>query len=192
METKELLMTFAELINEAKSGLPVGCIGYDNKREVYNARNIEDVIGFEMNVVASNGFINDGLMVRFRDQRRSKPGEKFNGYRAEFDLAGNYNGVVIVFCRTEYEYKMFLQPSMWSVRSEEITYVPNDDEDEKVVRIYKEPVMLDKITGEERCLDRSASIENKVSMAMKNKFRDYVAMKGDLVFNEKTRTFESK
>ena len=189
---KDMLLGFAQVINETKGNLPLGCISFNDKTGVYNAKSISDVANFKDEVIAIDGFIYDGLMVKKTAQRRSEPSEKFNGYKTTFELSGTYNGPVTIFCKTENEYKIYLHKDMWKINSREITYKALDEDNEDFVRSYMEPMTLDKLTGEFRVMDNRASVENKVGYAMKVKFnRDYEAFDGDLRFNEHKHRFEA-
>lgn len=169
---RDLILGIAEVVNETKGQLPIGCVSYNEKSGYYNARDIADVANLNDNVVALNGFINDGLMVKFRSQRKAEKSDKFHGFMVVLELNGTYNGIVRVFTKTENEYKIYLHPDNWKIVSKTIEYKSDDEEMPDITREYKEPLILDRVSGEYKCLDRSTSVENKVLMAIKGKFRD--------------------
>jgi len=186
---KSLLLGFVDIINETRSKLPAGCISESNNGG-FNARSVKDVNNLSNDVDASDGFIKDGLMVRMADQRKATKEDKFHGYKVMFELNGIYNGVYVIFTRTEMEYKIYLNRDMWKVESHEVEYRAIDPEGESFKRSYKVPMTDDPITGEFRCCDRRNTLENKVGLAMKSKLAaDYDAYLGYAKFDEESSKF---
>ena len=190
VNVKDLLLGFAQVINEQSQGLPAGCIS-KNANGVFNAKSVSDLTNMSNDVDAADGFIRNGLMVRFVGQRKANKDEKFRGYRVVFELNGLYNGPYIIFTRTEFEYKIYMAYDMWKISTCEILYKGKDEDTPDIKRVYKIPMVHDKLTDEYTTLDRNNTIENKVKLAMSSKLgRDYDAYLGDLKFNEVTSKFE--
>lgn len=184
---RELLLTTASLISEIRSGFPAGCNGYNEKGGYYTADSVSKVANLNDNVRASDGFIQDGFMVWYREQIKAEKDAKYSGYRVIFELTGPYNGPVSVFTRSSNEYKMYFDPEAWNIRKETIVYKPIDEEDdsEPITRVYLEPQVMDFVTNDWRAADKNCSIENKVRMALKGKLKMYDAYIGDVkMFNE--------
>lgn len=190
METlnfKDLLLGMAQIINEKTGAMPIGCVSFNEKTGFYNANSIKDVANFTSNVIAVDGFIKDGVVVMFKSKRKAEKDEKFTGYKVILELNGPYNGEIALFVRTESEYKIFLNPEIWSSRTRTITYKSDDN---TITRDYKEPTIANKETGIAEVPDRRASVENRVAFALKNKLRDYEAYEGELLFNKQNNKFE--
>jgi hypothetical protein len=183
---RELLLTTASLINEIKAGNPIGCTSYNEKGGYYIANSISDVSSLADNVRASDGFIKDGLMVKFRGQTKAQKGDRYRGYRVTLDLTGVYNGPVSIFTRSEQEYKMYFDFEAWNIERVTVTYKPIDPADgDAFDRVYLEPQVIDVNTGDWKPADRSCSVKAKVDMALKNKLKHYDAYVGDVkMFNE--------
>jgi len=188
---RDLLLGFAEVINSQKGDLPMGCISKAGDGS-FNARSITDVNNLADTVNAPDGFIKDGLMVRFAGQRKGLLTDKFRGYKVTFELNGIYNGVYVAFTKTEMGYKMYLNKEMWKVEVHEVEYSPIVEDGEGFKRNYKIPMVLeDADTKEYRCTDSRNTLENKVGLAMKSKLgADYNAFLGDKMFNEQSGKFE--
>lgn len=193
LNVKDLLLGIAQIINEQKGNLPIGCVSHNTETGFYNATSIRDVANLSVNVIARDGFIKDGLMVIKGATRKAEKDEKFNGYKTTLILNGPYNGEVSLFTRTEDEYKIFIDPSIWSSRSRQIVYKADQEND--IIRTYKEPTVFNKDTALYEVIDKRASVENRVAFALKNKLRDYEAFEQVdnevLVFNKKNSKFES-
>ena len=185
---RELLLTTASLINEIKSGFPIGCNGFNEKGGYYVANDISKVGSLNDNVRAHNGFIQDGLMVKFNEQFKAVKGSKYRGYRASFDLTGKYNGPLSLFTRSEQQYKMYFDPEAWNIAKKEITYKPIEGEDgEEFKRTYIEPQVMDFETNEWRYADKNSSIMAKVKFALDNKLKSFEAYDGDVkLFDEES------
>lgn len=177
---RELLLTTASLISEIKSGFPIGCTGYNEAGRYYVADSVSRVGTLENNVKASDGFIHDGFMCRFKEQFKAEKTSKYSGYRAVFELTGAYNGPVSIFTRSSDEYKMYLDPKAWNIRKETVVYKHIDGDSEDVTRVYLEPQRIDFVTNEWIAADRNSSIESKVKMALKGKFKLYEAYINDV------------
>jgi hypothetical protein len=175
---KDMFIGFAEALNEQTSKLPAGCLSR-MENGTYTAKAIANVATFNDNVLAPDGFINNGLYVRLVDNVRAKPTDKYNGYRAVFELAGKFNGICAVFCKTESQYKMYVNPDMWRIDTVTIKYIPVDEKNadtKEFERDYLVPMTIDLRDNEFRCVDKRNSIENKVAMAMKRFSEDYDAV----------------
>ena len=121
---KALLLGMTEIISEQRAELPIGCIS-KGVNGVYNARSVKDLANLENNVDAADGFVRDGLMVRFISAKKATKDDKFNGYRIVFELSGVYNGPYVIFAKTELEYKIYMHRDMWKVDEFEIESTVN-------------------------------------------------------------------
>jgi len=187
---KALLLGFAEVINEQRVGMPMGCVS-KAADGTFNAHSIKNVSNLKEDVNAPDGFIKDGLMVRFSGQKKAIPVvDKWHGYRAIFELNGIYNGVYSIFTKTEFEYKIYLNRDSWRVIEKEIEYRALHKDADGFKRIYKEVMTVDLNTGEFRCADSRVTIESKVKLAMSSKLgRDYDAFLDGKMFDESTGKF---
>lgn len=186
---KGLLLAVADVLNEQRAKLPTGCVS-ESTDGAYNAHSISNVMNLANNVNAPDGFIKDGLLVRFAGQRKAGKDDKFHGYRVIFELNGIHNGVYTVFTRTEFEYKIYLDRSMWKVEVHKILYKAINKDGQDMDRNYKIPMVMDLNSGEFRCTDNRNTLENKVGLAMKSKLSaDYDAYYGDLKYDEAEHKF---
>ena len=186
----DLLKGMIQLVNEANGDVPMGAFSKGKDGFAY-AKSVLDMPNLDVNIIAKDGFIKDGLAVRLKENIRVET-PKFHGWRAVFEFTGSYNGLVTVFCRTEMEHKMYLNHTMWKVRDVLIVYKALDpSQDKDFERVYKEPLMMEKDSGEWVVKDRKTSVESKVHYAMKAKFQNtHDAYCGDLVLNMSTGRFE--
>lgn len=177
------MLMLREMMERSKPVMPIGCTGYYEKGNYFIAESIKDVIDFNDNVMAKDGVIKDGVMIRFISQRKKEKDEKFSGYKVIFSLAGKCSGEVSVFTKSEDVYKSYFNPGMWRMQKRHVVYTPEfnengiplDDSLESIERDYMELQRIGDDGEEWIAADRTVSALNKTLFALKNKFKLYTA-----------------
>lgn len=189
---KSVLMAAGSAINDARSTLPIGCTG-KMENGVFKADSIMNITSLQYDVEASDGFIIDGLLVVCTPNNRFvKPKKAEQRWRkAIFTLSGSDSGSYGIFVRSEYDYKSYMNRSLWNIEKHEVEFrhLDGNDADTKT-RVIKVPTIFNSDSGVYECKDRNYLVENKVSYLLSTRaFEDYEAYLDGKVFDAEIKMF---